>query len=119
MRRRALAAAPSFLYTAILASTVLPQVDDQTPKGPHLVDIGKRYTPTELVESILKPSAKIAQGYESYSFAIADGRVFTGFVVSEAASTVQIRESVMPEGIAGNLTPEQLADLIAYLQSLK
>ena len=24
----------------------------------------------------------------------------------------------MPEGIAGNLTPEQLADLVAYLQSL-
>ena len=24
----------------------------------------------------------------------------------------------MPEGIAANLTPEQLADLVAYLQSL-
>ena len=67
--------------------------DGQTPKGPHLVDIGKRYSPAELVESILKPSAKIAQGYEAYSFAMADGRVFTGFVVSEGASAVQIRES--------------------------
>ena len=100
--------------------------DGQTPKGPHLVDIGKRYSPAELVESILKPSAKIAQGYEAYSFAMADGRVFTGFVVSEGASTVQIRESsgtlqelkrsdieerrrqepsAMPEGIAASLTP--------------
>ena len=26
--------------------------------------------------------------------------------------------SAMPEGIAANLTPEQLADLVAYLQSL-
>lgn len=113
--------------------------DGQTPKGPHLVDIGKRYSPAELVESILKPSAKIAQGYESYSFALADGRVFTGFVVSEGGTTVQIREpsgtlrelkrseieerrrqeqSAMPDGIAGVLTPEQLADLVAYLQSL-
>ena len=96
--------------------------DGQTPKGPHLVDIGKRYSPAELVESILKPSAKIAQGYEAYGFAMADGRVFTGFVVSEGAATVQIRESsgalhelkradieerrrqepsAMPEGIAG------------------
>ena len=103
------------------------------------MDIGKRYSPAELVESILKPSAKIAQGYEAYSFAMADGRVFTGFVVSEGASTVQVRESsgalrrlkrsdieerrrqetsAMPEGIAANLTPEQLADLVAYLQSL-
>ena len=51
--------------------------DGQMPKGPHLVDIGKRYSPAELVESILKPSAKIAQGYEAYTFAMADGRVFT------------------------------------------
>lgn len=26
--------------------------------------------------------------------------------------------SAMPDGIAGNLTPGQLADLVAYLQSL-
>jgi putative heme-binding domain-containing protein len=113
--------------------------DGQTPKGPHLVDIGKRYSPAELVESILQPSVKIAQGYEAYSFAMADGRVFTGFVVSEGPSTVQVRESsgallelkrpdieerrrqetsAMPEGIAANLTPEGLADLVSYLRSL-
>ncbi|MDB5349961.1 MAG: cotH 2 [Planctomycetota bacterium] len=113
--------------------------DGQTPKGPHLVDIGKRYRPEELVESILKPSAKIAQGYEAYGFAMADGRVFAGFVVSEGASVVQVRESsgalkelkrsdieerrrqelsAMPEGIVGSLTPEQLSDLVAYLRSL-
>ena len=33
--------------------------DGQTPKGPHLADIGKRYKPDE---SALKPSAKLAQG---------------------------------------------------------
>jgi putative heme-binding domain-containing protein len=70
---------------------------------------------------------------------MADGRVFTGFVVSEGGSAVQIRESsgalqelkrseieerrrqepsAMPEGIAGNLTSQQLADLVAYLRSL-
>jgi putative heme-binding domain-containing protein len=91
------------------------------------------------VESILKPSAKIAQGYEAYSFAMADGQVVTGFIVSEGASTIQVRESsgalrelkrsdieerrrqetsAMPDGIAANLTPEGLADLVAYLRSL-
>ena len=70
---------------------------------------------------------------------MASGHTFTGFAVSEGPATIQIRESsgelrelkraeiverqrqltsVMPEGVAGNLTPEQLADLIAYLQSL-
>src|SRR5262249_3680011 len=67
--------------------------DGQTPIGPHLVDIGRRYNVAELVESILRPSAKIAQGYEAYSFAMADGRVFNGFVVAEGAATVRIREA--------------------------
>ena len=112
----------------------------QTPKGPHLVDIGKRYRKAELVESILKPAAKIAQGFDTYLFVMDTGKVVTGFVSGESADEVQIRqingvaqslkkeeieirqkkkESMMPNGIANNLTPEQLADLIAYLQSLK
>jgi putative membrane-bound dehydrogenase-like protein len=114
--------------------------DGQRPKGPHLVDIGKRYKPQELVESILQPSAKIAQGYEAYHFSTVDGRVFTGFVVGESAAATRIREangmerelkrtdieervpqkqSAMPEGLVANLAPDQLADLLAYLQSLK
>src|SRR5262249_12087233 len=113
--------------------------DGQTPKGPHLVDIGQRSKAEELVESILKPSAKLAQGYETYRFAMLDGRIITGFVVSEGADVVLVREatgvqrelkradiesrtqqkvSAMPEGIVNNLMPGQLADLIAYLKSL-
>jgi putative membrane-bound dehydrogenase-like protein len=127
------------LFAAQSCRACHTDADGQTPKGPHLVEIGKRYSPAELVESILKPSAKIAQGYEAYSFALADGRTMSGFVVGEEAATVRIRESsgalhelkrsdieerrrqessAMPEGIAGSLTPEQLADLIAYLRSL-
>ena len=127
------------LFTSRSCRACHTDADGQTPKGPHLVEIGKRSSAAELVESILKPSAKLAQGYEAYSFAMADGRVVTGFIVSEGASSVQIRESsgalrelkksdvevrrrqeisAMPEGIAANLTPEEVADLIAYLQSL-
>jgi putative heme-binding domain-containing protein len=127
------------LFAAQSCRACHTDADGQTPKGPHLVDIGKRYSPAELVESMLKPSLKIAQGYEAYNFAMADGKVFTGFVVSEGASTVQLPESsgalrelkrrdiedrrrhetsAMPEGIVANLTPEGLADLVAYLRSL-
>jgi len=113
--------------------------DGQLPKGPHLVEIGKRYKAEELLESILKPSAKIAQGYETYRFELRDGRTLSGFVVGERADAIVIREatgvqrelirtniedrvmlktSAMPEGLVSNLTPAQLADLLAYLQSL-
>jgi putative membrane-bound dehydrogenase-like protein len=113
--------------------------DGQPPKGPHLVDIGKRYSRKELIESILKPNAKLAQGFDSWQFLTVDGDVITGFVVTESAESVVIRDgqgimhelvqsqieerkkqekSMMPEGLVGNLKPEQLADLLAYLESL-
>jgi putative membrane-bound dehydrogenase-like protein len=127
------------LFTAQSCKACHTDSDGQTLKGPHLVDIGKRYSAAELAESILKPSAKIAQGFETYLFEMTNGKVYTGFVVSTRARSVLIREgtgvqhelqladiesksiqkqSMMPEGLAGNLTPEDLADLIAYLQSL-
>lgn len=111
----------------------------QQPKGPHLVDIGKRYRKDELIESIVAPDKKIAQGFDTWAFLMDSGKVLTGFVVLESAETVQIRQtdgllkellqdeveerqkqevSMMPKGIVGNLTCEQLADLVAYLQSL-
>src|SRR5262245_55520873 len=143
--RRALAARGDasrgkVLFKAQSCAACHSDADGQTPKGPHLVDIGKRSRSDELVESILKPSAKLAQGYETYRFALLDGRVVSGFVVSEGADVVLVREatgvqrelkradiesraiqklSAMPDGIVSNLTPEQLADLIAYLESLR
>jgi putative membrane-bound dehydrogenase-like protein len=127
------------LYKAQSCSACHTDADGQAPKGPHLVGIGKRYSAAELVESILKPSAKIAQGFETYRFEMASGKLYTGFVVSERAKSVLIREgtgaqhelplaeiesraiekqSMMPDGLVNNRTPEELADLVAYLQSL-
>lgn len=112
----------------------------QTPKGPHLVDIGKRYKRPELIESILKPSAKLAQGFDSWAVLTSEGKTFNGFVVLESAETLTLRGanglsvelakddvetrkkqevSMMPQGLVDSLTPEELSDLLAYLESLK
>ena len=112
----------------------------QKAVGPQLVDIGQRYKKNELLESILKPSAKIAQGFTTQLIATDDGLSHTGFVTREAGNEVEIRtaegkvviikketiearkdskNSVMPEGLVNNLTVKDLASLIAYLQSLK
>jgi len=113
--------------------------EGQSPKGPHLVDIGKRYKREELIESLLDPSAKLAQGFETWSLLTLGGQVETGFVVTESAETVTIRQnnglakeiaqddiefrkkqevSMMPAGVIDNLTVKQFADLLAYLESL-
>ena len=112
----------------------------QTPKGPHLVDIGTRYKPTEIIQSILQPGAVIAQGFDTYLFTTKDKESHVGFITNESADTISIRTAVgvavnlaakqtvkrqklpvssMPPGLAAALTPDQLADLLAYLQTLK
>jgi len=112
--------------------------EKEPPKGPMLGGIGKRYSRAELCESILKPSAKIAQGFESQSFQMKNGEQFDGFVVKEGGDSVEVRnlvgtttileksdivrrqkleQSIMPEGIVANLTPAELASLIAFLES--
>lgn len=108
-------------------------------KGPFLGDIGTRYKRHELIESIVKPSAKIAQGFESQWFQTESGKLYDGFVVRESGDEIEIRTaagvaqvipkkeieergkrelSIMPQGLVDRLTPADLAALIAYLESL-
>lgn len=108
-------------------------------KGPYLGDIAGRAKRPELLESILKPSAKIAQGFETTFFSLNNGKTVEGFIVREAGDEVELRTSagvsivlaksdiderarrplsVMPEALADNLTIEELAGLVAYLESL-
>jgi putative heme-binding domain-containing protein len=112
---------------------------DQPPKGPFLGGISTRYKRAELCESVMKPNAKIAQGFETQWFKTKDD-IVEGFVTRESGDEVEFRTvtgattvlkkadiksrgkrdtSVMPEGLVAKLTPKDLADLMAYLESLK
>jgi putative heme-binding domain-containing protein len=127
------------LFTRQSCTACHTNADGQAPKGPHLADIGMRYQPAELLESILRPSAKIAQGFDTQLMLLDTGKSYVGFVVLETAQSVRLQqstgvaidlakdeielrvkrdESTMPEGLANNLTPTELADLLAYLQTL-
>ncbi|MEZ0264690.1 MAG: HEAT repeat domain-containing protein, partial [Phycisphaerae bacterium] len=113
---------------------------DEQPKGPFLGGIAARYTKAELIESIVKPSAKIAQGFDTQWFKMDDDDVVDGFVVREAGDEVEMRNilgetillkkkeikergkretSIMPNGLMDKLTPHDLASLIAYLETTK
>ncbi len=110
----------------------------ETEKGPFLGGIATRYSRAELIESILRPAAKVAQGFATNSFETKDGRQIAGFVVKEGTTDVVIRDlagvettlqknmisnrrvlegSIMPPGLAETLTLQELASLLAFLAS--
>ncbi len=107
--------------------------------GPALDGIG--LTGTEaLLRNILTPNAAMEGGYRNYQVLTHSGRVIAGFLVSQDAESIVIRQpeladqkilkanvdragftstSVMPTGLLDNMTPQQVSDLFAYLLSLK
>jgi putative membrane-bound dehydrogenase-like protein len=107
--------------------------------GPHLQGIGKRRAPSDLVESILFPSASLVQSYEPWIVITADGRTLTGVLLEDRPDEIVLsggvdktfrlprsaieemsrgEKSIMPDGLDKTLTDQELADLIAYLKSL-
>jgi putative heme-binding domain-containing protein len=121
----------------IACHTVSP---NDPPKGPFLGDIAARYPRAELHESILKPNAKIAQGFATHWFETFEEDRYEGFVVRESGDEVEIRNilgvatvlplktvkkrgksetSIMPVGLVEPLTVPELASILAYLESLK
>lgn len=109
-------------------------------KGPYLGAAGAKFSREYLVESILQPGKVVAQGFQTVSLGMKDGSQHLGFVTGEADGVITIRniagqsallkradvreekhlpQSMMPEGLAGPLTPEEFASLIEYLVSLK
>lgn len=114
--------------------------DAEPPKGPNLAAAAKIYDRAALIESILKPNAKIAQGFETQWFKTKKQGDFDGFVVREGGDSVDVRNivgqtvtiekgdikergkrenSMMPEGLLNAFSPAELASLLAYLESLK
>jgi putative heme-binding domain-containing protein len=108
--------------------------------GPDLFAIGDNFGRRELVESVLAPSATIAEGYATTIVTTNAGDVFDGIIKESTddavtlmaadaqlkrIATVDVRErrvsavSMMPEGLQNGLSSAEFADLIEYLASLK
>ena len=108
--------------------------------GPDMDGIGKRRSRQELLESILDPSKLIEPKYRSYQVLTTSGQLVSGLLVRDADAEVILRsadgknyrirkdeiesqrmqtESLMPSGLAADLTVQEVADLLAFLESLK
>lgn len=108
--------------------------------GPDLTTIGAVRTPADLLEAILLPSASFVRTYEPVTIVTTDGRAFSGIIRDETVSDVVLQTSataaeriarsaiesltsgtvsLMPKGFETLLTPQELADLVAYLGAAK
>jgi putative membrane-bound dehydrogenase-like protein len=115
-------------------------VSDKEPqRGPYLGNIAATYKRPELAENILNPNKTIAQGFVANHFELKNGDELDAFVTLEGADKVTVRDttskesvipvnqivkrtklekSLMPEGLAANLTINEFASLLDYLESL-
>jgi putative heme-binding domain-containing protein len=105
--------------------------------GPQLDGIGKR-GPARLFEDILNPHRNVDIAFRTTTYVVSDGRVLTGLRRREEGSdlivadgqgkelripiadielTRESPQSLMPDNFGEILTPDQLADLAAYLTS--
>ncbi|MFO0908578.1 MAG: family 16 glycoside hydrolase [Isosphaeraceae bacterium] len=109
--------------------------------GPELTGLAGRFTPRDLLESIVVPSKVISDQYGAVMIATKDGTVVTGRIVNLAGDSISVSTnmlepnnqtrvdrnaieeikpspvSMMPEGLLNTLNKEEVLDLMAYLLS--
>jgi putative membrane-bound dehydrogenase-like protein len=106
--------------------------------GPDLTRIGRIRTERDLLEAIVFPSASFVRGYEPVVVTTSAGRTYSGVIRRDGAEEMVLatgpneevriprddienvqpgRVSIMPAGLDQQLTPRELADLVAFLKA--
>jgi putative membrane-bound dehydrogenase-like protein len=107
--------------------------------GPDLKGVVTRYKEA-LLTDILLPNQQIEGGYEEYEVETTDGRTLTGVLAKETTTTLTLRRakgqedtvlrssvknlrslsvSPMPEDLEKQISVQEMADLFAFIKSLK
>lgn len=109
--------------------------------GPDLTGVAGRFSPRDLLESILEPSKEISDQYQAVEILTKDERIVVGRIVNlnndvvmvntdmlNPGSTVSVNRndiesmkpskiSMMPAGLLDTYQPEEILDLLAYMLS--
>ena len=104
--------------------------------GPNLASLTD-YSPQVLLIAMLDPNRAVEAKYRDYVAVTASGQTFTGMLANETGNSVTLLgqegkqqtilrselevlqatgKSLMPEGLEKDVTPQQMADVIAYLR---
>jgi putative heme-binding domain-containing protein len=109
--------------------------------GPDLTSVAGRFSPRDLLESIIDPSKVISDQYAAVTVVTDDGKVATGRIVNLNGDTMKIntnmlnpdeqttidrrqieemfpaKTSMMPAGLLNTLEENEILDLLAYVLS--
>jgi putative membrane-bound dehydrogenase-like protein len=112
----------------------------RTALGPDLAGATSRFSRDDLFTAIVLPNRDVSSRYQTTVIAMNSGKVYTGLIIYEAVDGVLLRnstnqtfrietrdidfrrklpQSLMPAGLLKDLKEDQLADLYAYLKSLR
>lgn len=106
--------------------------------GPNLISLGASAQPDYIVESLLRPSAKVKENFHSLIILTDEGKVLTGIPIRESKDLLVLRDgegremeiaketiddraegrSLMPDGSIDELTTQEIVDLSTFLSKL-
>jgi putative heme-binding domain-containing protein len=111
-----------------------------SPNGPDLNEVGRTSGPERLFESITDPDREISDRWKTQVIVTTAGTILTGVVLRESPDaldlltaeghrvplrTAEIEErradvkSLMPSGMAAQLTAQEMSDLLSWLMTLR
>jgi len=129
------------LYGAALCVRCHRYGGEGKPIGPDLHAVGRRLSRRDLVETVLVPSKVVDEKYRDTTFVLTTGKVVAGRIVggdersllvapnaTSPFDTVAVRldeiesrqpssVSPMPAGLLNRFSPEEILDLLGYLES--
>jgi putative heme-binding domain-containing protein len=114
--------------------------DDGGAVGPDLTAVASRFSPRDILESIIEPSKVISEQFANTDFVLKNGNTVSGRVISETGDKIVVRPSMlapetqeigkadiksrelskvspMPPGLLNMLTKQEILDLIAYFEA--
>ncbi|MCP4786279.1 MAG: c-type cytochrome [Fuerstiella sp.] len=107
--------------------------------APDLASV-KNKSEADLLLAILDPNREAQPNFNTYTVVTEQGRSFTGIIAAETANSITLKRaeakqdvvlrtnideliasgvSLMPEGLEKDLKPQDLADVIAFVKSIK
>jgi putative heme-binding domain-containing protein len=108
--------------------------------GPPLSVVGDKLNKAQMLDAIFNPSASILMEYETWRVKTKDGDLQEGLKVEDTPDHITLKDSagkyhdikveeieyqkkltisLMPEGLPAAMTVKEMADLVAYLSTLK